>query len=161
MKPEKKPEPEKATKLQEDKFLKVLTAADVSFYKRKQEGYQERFHMIAPKEKRALDLDQHYLYVEWCSGGIGGGSCWDDGKEDVHHYSISGEPESDFDDIDTILTELCPNLSFLQYKQLMKITKRESYSQNEYYGNSTDYTYKYVLLRDLLNKLVEMGFLVG
>ena len=66
------------------------------------------------------------------------------------------DAEPEFDDVDTVLTKICPTLSFLQYKQLMKIVTRDEYSENEYYGNCTNYTYKKVKLRDLLNELVRM-----
>ena len=132
----------------------IDAAAQVGVRKRSTEKYhRDQYEYVKPKK---IDLDEHYLYVEWCSGGISGGSCWDDGTDD-RHYGRSGEAEPEFDNIDTVLAELCPNLTFLQYKKIMaKIVKRGEYTINEYYGNTTDYTFKVVNLRELYEALQEM-----
>lgn len=88
------------------------------------------------------------LVNAWCTGGISGGSCWDDGKQD-NHYSSSGEVESDWTTLDHILEYFCPNITFIRYKRLMSLSKIEEYSRNEYYGNSTNYNLRILLLKDL------------
>jgi hypothetical protein len=104
-------------------------------------------------------LDEIYLCNEWCSGGISGGSCWDDSKED-NHYATRGESEPEFTSLDNILDEICPNITYLQYKKLItKVIEEDSYIQNEYYGNSSHYSYKTVLLKDLYDTLKELSLL--
>ena len=150
----------KVSEAQEKKFIELVESLrdSVSIRKemeKKKGWYSHSGNMDHVKGSVKLDIDNHYLYVQWCSGGISGGSCWDSGDSDPH-YARSGDAEPEFDDVDTVLTKICPTLSFLQYKQLMKIVTRDEYSENEYYGNCTNYTYKKVKLRDLLNELVRM-----
>ena len=152
-----------STPEQDEKFLAILAGCNVSFYKEPPKdptrySRWERSEWVLKPGKEPLDLDKHYLYVQWCSGGVSGGSCWDTGENGDPHYAMSGEAEPEFDAIDTVLTVVCPNLSFLQYKKLLagNLVTRDEYSQDEYYGNCTNYTFKRIKLRDLLNKLVEM-----
>jgi hypothetical protein len=108
------------------------------------------------KKIKETCLEELYLYNEWCSGGISGGNCWgDDG-----HYAAEGESEPEFTDLDNILNEICPNITYLQYKKLIsKVIKEDSYTQHEYYGNSSNYSYKTVLLKDLYDALKELDLL--
>lgn len=133
-------------------FLNIVGNANVSLHKKVRGKYGEGFDKCSE-----LNLDTCYLYEEWVSGGTSGGSCWDSGES--HHYATGGEPEPEFKDLDTLLTCICPNITYLQYKSLAAIINFDSYDQNEYYGNSTIYSYKYVLLKDLYEKLVEMGII--
>ena len=145
----------------EKSFLEKLSACGIPFYKMGKDKYRpylaERHIPKGRKETLAFD---DYLYSQWNSGGVTGGSCWDEGGTDPH-YPVEGEPEPEFTDIDEALTALCPNLSFLQYKKLMAsgIVEIGSYSENEYYGNYTTYTYKSIKLRKLFDKLFDMGLL--
>lgn len=138
------------------KFLKVLDSIGVTFYIKPKPQFWGDKDLTPKKKKELLSLDEHYLYAKWTSGGISGGSCWDNSSED-RHYTTTGESEPEFEDLDTILTVICPNLTFLQYKKLLTIVKRDGYSVKEYYGNSTEYSFKTIKLRDLFDKLVEMG----
>ena len=107
--------------------------------------------------KKIVVLDKIYLHTQWSIGGITGGSCWDDGAEDQHHSYTSDETEPDLDDLDTILLAICPDISYLQYKQVTKdIIETKSWSQNEYYGNCTNYMSKSISLKALFGKLVKM-----
>lgn len=81
-------------------------------------------------------------YVDWNTGGYSGGSCWGDKAE---RYD-SDDPEPEFEQLDLILTEICPNVTFLQYKKICKsIIKSSNRTEYGYYGNETDYTRKYFL----------------
>jgi len=107
--------------------------------------------------KNIKNLDECYLYIEWISGGLSGGSCWDTGEED-NHYSISAESEPEFKSLDNLLIKICPNITFLQYKNLMsKVLEISERSEYEYYGNYTDYTIKIVNLGKLYKVINEMG----
>ena len=143
-----------------DEKIFIEAAKKVSLYKKsdkKNWNYHDTFTNVS--KNKEVDLDNHYLYNEWCSGGISGGSCWDgqDGRE-ANYCATEGEKEPDFSEIDAILLELCPNLSFLQYKKITsKIIEQGSRTENEYYGNSSTYSYKFIQLRKLFNTLNEMG----
>lgn len=80
------------------------------------------------------------LEASWTTGGIGGGNCWNEGG----HYAITAEEEPELKVVDEVLEAVCPQMTFLQYRRLMKrdfILRSES-SQHEYYGNHTEYARK-------------------
>lgn len=94
---------------------------------------------------------------EWLIGGIGGGSCWDDGSSNPH-YARQADEEPEDESLDLILEVLCPKISFLQYKKLTKenlFIETEKY-YNEYYGNHSEYRIKTLNLEVLFNTLKEI-----
>lgn len=101
--------------------------------------------------------DKPRLYVEWSTGGISGGSCWDTSNPEPY---TSNDPPKDLGILDAILENMCPTISFLQYKVLYNtLVKYDTYSVGEYYGNSTDYANKQIDLRALFDYLVEKQFI--
>lgn len=106
-----------------------------------------------PTNERNSKNDSPSLTIEWLIGGQSGGSCWDEGPH--QHYPISADEEPEFKELDTILEEYFPNLSYLKYKGLTKLIKSHEYKQNEYYGNYREYRRNYILLEDLYNFLKE------
>jgi hypothetical protein len=95
------------------------------------------------------------LCVEWYTGGMSGGNCWND-REPT--YEASDNPPEELTDLDVVLTMFWPDMTFLQYKELTRaLLKEDSYTQSEYYGNTSNYSYKLVVLKDLFNYLVEKG----
>lgn len=93
------------------------------------------------------------LMVEWSTGGTSGGSCWDDSNPQP--YSTDNAPE-ELTDLDRILEKYWPEISFLQYRVLAaKLVKGGSYTEYEYYGNSTNRSFKLLWLRDLYTTLLE------
>lgn len=98
------------------------------------------------------------IQSKWRSGGQGGGSCWDEGPS--RHYPIDGDLEPEFTELDDTLAEFCPQISFIQYKQLCsKLIKQGSETENEYYGNYTIYSTKTIKCRELFDYLVEKGLI--
>jgi len=93
------------------------------------------------------------LVNAWESGGVTGGSCWDDGDR-THRYT-TGEPEPLWDDLDRILEHFCPNITYIRYKRLLAFVKTGEYTRNEYYGNSTTFAHKALYLSDLFQYLSE------
>ena len=99
-----------------------------------------------------------YIKESWTTGGVGGGSCWDDGEHD-NHYAIEGDKEPELTDLFTIMEAISPELSFLKARKLMELIKYDSYTDNEYYGNCYHFGVKYVDLRELYVAYVSMGVL--
>jgi hypothetical protein len=94
------------------------------------------------------------IFEQWTTGGMGGGSCWEDGG----HYAVEGEPEPEFESLDKIIVSICPNITFIQYKKLCReVIKRDEYTNNEYYGNYSRESIKYVLIEQLYNALKEQN----
>lgn len=95
-----------------------------------------------------------YYEVEWRTGGMGGGNCW--GGEPS--YSVDSDPVPELDLIDEFLEEICPNMSFFQYKKVMRdLVDHDSRIEYEYYGNSTNYGIKRIHYRALFDRLKEVG----
>jgi hypothetical protein len=102
-------------------------------------------------------VNEPRLYVEWSTGGISGGSCWE--SSDPQPYTSNSQPK-ELAILDAILEEICPNISFLQYKNLTStLVKCDTRSECEYYGNQTDYATKSVDVKDLYDYLSNKGFL--
>ena len=96
-----------------------------------------------------VKIKEPVIYMRWQTGGRGGGSCW--GTE---RFRKDGEEEPNFVSLDLVLKYLKPNISYLQYKSIDKIINEVDYNDGEdYYGNYTDYTIKYIILSDLIKYL--------
>jgi hypothetical protein len=54
-----------------------------------------------------------------------------------------------------VLLKLAPNLSFSAYRKLVALVHQHEYSENEYYGNCTDYREEWITLRELYDFLCE------
>lgn len=96
------------------------------------------------------------LEVTWTTGGMTGGSCYDKG-EDVR-YPVEAEEEPEFEALDRALEALCPQITFLQYKKLVKtVVSRDETFENAYYGNYYNKMTKSVDLNVLEQYLKENG----
>jgi hypothetical protein len=91
----------------------------------------------------------------WRTGGIGGGSCWDEGDEDPH-YELGEEESEPINTLEEFLKDFYPHLSLSQYKELMHHVRTEYWSEYEYYGNHTDYACHYITSDDIANFLVNL-----
>lgn len=91
--------------------------------------------------------DDNVKYViTWQSGGVSGGSCWDEGTED-NHYSISGEPKPNesIEKVNKFIVTclLGENVTYTKAVDVLKQlwSEEQKYEENEYYGNYTEYAY--------------------
>ena len=132
-------------------FLEKLKKLSICVYTKTTDRYNRGFE-YENTSKVKID-ENNYLYESWMSGGVTGGSCWDNG--DATYHSMPGEKEPEFQSLDLILESICPEITFLKYKNLCKCVEYGKYSRNEYYGNSTEYGIKYIKLIDLYNALKE------
>lgn len=95
--------------------------------------------------------DRYYIKVDWTTGGMTGGSCW--GGE---LYEVTPQSPEELVDLDKILTLVCPNISFLQYKALCsELVKTESYTNSGYYGDYYDKVQKILFIDDLYSYLTK------
>lgn len=98
--------------------------------------------------------DQELRSDIWCLGGTWG-NCWGDSG----HVDADKQP-TDFKEFDDLLTELCPNITLLQYKKLYNsLVSIEIEEEHDYYGGSTENTYYKCNLKDLYNMMVEMDLI--
>ncbi len=122
-----------------------------------------------------FSLDRHYRYARtqkqtpekvslliqyWETGGASGGSCWDDAE--AEEYSTDETAPARFAELDKALEAVCPAITHLQYGRLFsQVVHEGSESDYEYYGNYTSYAYQMVTVRDLFDKLAEMGLIAA
>lgn len=134
-------------------FVDLLKTTDECFFRTREETFRTRLVHIKKQE-----IDENcVVYKGWRTGGIGGGSCWGDGG----HFALDGDVEPEFTALDNILSKICPNITFLQYKQIMCATQSFDETEYEYYGNSTKYKYVYISMKDLYDQLVTLRILNG
>lgn len=94
------------------------------------------------------------LHREWTTGGVTGGSCWGG----VADQPVSGEEEPEDTFLEEILELLVPNLTYLQYRKLVKANLYDKYDAGytDYYGNYTTREGRRLSIERLYNTLVEI-----
>jgi len=94
---------------------------------------------------------------EVSTGGTSGGGYGEDSNPRPY---VNDNPEPiELVELDRILELVWPEITYLQYKALVREAgvKTESYTQNEYYGNSTNYVYMTVKLGELYKAICLRG----
>lgn len=144
----------------EQEFLDKVSESGIGVYVKAKDRNDRPVVSYKDKRKSGLAMTD-YLRVSWMSGGVGGGSCWNDGSGPDPHYAIEGDPEPDFEDLENVLVAVCPNIGFLAFKKVMREANIETGSETEYeyYGNSTTYSYKQVQLGNLYKALKGSGLI--
>ncbi len=100
-----------------------------------------------------------FILQYWEIGGVEGGN-WTE-NSNPHSYKTDENIPKEFDDLDNILTEVCPNISFLMYKKIQQMVMYFKAINYEYYGNNTEYQVRYINLKDLYDFLVKKCNLLG
>ena len=89
----------------------------------------------------------------WCNGGS-----WGDWRG--NHGTVASEDPKEFTELDDLLTELCPEITFLQYKKICReCVTLETYEESDYYGGSTSNSYHMCRIEDLIKSLKEMNLI--
>lgn len=94
-----------------------------------------------------------FILEYWSIGGVKGGSWTEDSNP--QSYIENGNQPKTFEDLDKILENLNPNITFLQYRKLEQLVQIKEATEYEYYGNCTNYCYRYINLKELYNFLVD------
>lgn len=103
------------------------------------------------KEPSNIDVNEKGLviYQRYNIGGASGGNCWNDDEPTQYE----GEDRPNWDTLDLALKEICPEVTYLQYKDIEKLVKSNDYTDYQYYGNYDDYEIYWLSLEDLYNYL--------
>lgn len=150
----------KPPKLDEVAYAAFLTRVEVVLLEKNlQDQFRDNgvFNVEYQYRKSAPvpEKDPH-LFVKWSPGGVSGGS-YMGGR---NHYYTESDPPPELTSLDVVLEAIKPDLTFLAYKRLTaSLYKTETWTENEYYGNSTDYTVKAVRLLDLFKWMSSEGWL--
>lgn len=115
----------------------------------KMNTYERLFKMHESYEKENVMRSD-----EWCLGGT-----WGDYQGNSGTIGAEEQP-TEFEKFDDLLTDICPNITMLQYKKLYRncVTTETRY-ESDYYGGSCEYAYYECDLRKLYNMLVEMNLI--
>lgn len=87
------------------------------------------------------------LYQRYISGGMTGGSCWDERT----YYFENEVPE--FSILYDVLSVISPELSLKDYEKTLDLIRENDYTEIDYYGNYDNYEIRYVILEELYNLL--------
>jgi len=104
--------------------------------------------------KNVHPLDDLFVGVHWATGGIQGGSCYSDSKQE--RFTSNEQPVSITPLVCNILIAVGKeNVSFVQYSAYIETLFRKgtSTSYSDCYGNSTDYAYVAINLKELYDAL--------
>lgn len=115
------------------------------------------FEAFMKKVKKALGHDPgDKIEIKWTIGGRTGKSCYSSGDiDDI----LDAEPEPEFEDFDKVLEAVDPDISYLRYKTVRRaVMVADTYRDEEYYGNYTDYARKRVNLRVLYDALFSRNY---
>jgi hypothetical protein len=93
------------------------------------------------------NIDGLVIYGRFETGVYSGGNCWDEDAES--EYYPRDEPKDRFQVLDLVLEELYPSISYLQYKEITKLLNDSDRSEDEYYGNSTEWKCEFIILSKL------------
>jgi len=117
-----------------------------------------RYQSIYDIDKLVDDISEWGVIFQVTEiGGASGGNCYGD---EAHSYHLTNGNSSPFI-FDDLLTYIAPQLTFVQYRDMMNNLKMidGTDSKYEYYGNHTEYHYKYILLENLCSFMEENGLL--
>lgn len=117
------------------------------------EEFTEIFNKYAKKCPFMREDDTLYIYGSVEMGGSSGGDCWG-GSSSAYRTGLE-ESNAEVPELDSILEEISPDISFLKYKILINTIpwNTDTRYENEYYGNYTKYGYKYIDCNSLFNAL--------
>lgn len=115
-----------------------------------------------PEWKAAADnfgiqvKNEKYLYSsEWCLGGTCG-SCY---SSELSRISPD-EPILEFLELDSLLKDICPKLTFIDYKKIKnECVKTKTRSDRDYYGGCVEYAYFECDVEKLFNMLIEFDYI--
>ncbi len=95
-------------------------------------------------------IKEPVIYTSYLSGGVTGGSCW---GSDTRPF-VTDDQDNEWEVLDITLSEIYPEISYLNYKKILKLVNTESYRDSDYYGNYDEYKIKFILLSEF-EKLIE------
>lgn len=106
-------------------------------------------------EQASKGVIQHIEYylskgfeTSWSLGGISN-NCWGDSSP------VSAEIEPELPFLDEFFIEFYPQVSFMQYKIVNKLVSRDTYSDGDYYGGSTQNGKKSLSFADLSQGMIQ------
>lgn len=124
-------------RLTEEDIININKSLDDSW---NQGIYKEPFGVESIKD--------YVIYQRHNSWGYSGGSCW---GHEAEYYCNNERRE--WEVFDKVLKEVCPQITYLQYKEIDKLVTYLEKREGRYYGNSDYYDIWYLPLETLYKYL--------
>jgi hypothetical protein len=105
-------------------------------------------------------INDYELQNRYTTSYVSGGSCWD--TEESRHYTVVcdvDDSDKEFKELNILLNTFFPNLKYSEYREIEKLIERETYTEYEYYNNSTTYAIQTINLLDIYQKLADYGYI--
>lgn len=118
------------------------------------ESYNNYYNQYKPKDVARIIKETIQYRIEngfstdWSLGGISN-NCWGDSQP------VGVEIEPDLPMLDEFFIEHYPLIGFMQYKIVTKSIVRDTYSDGDYYGGSTQHGKKTLSFADLSQALIK------
>lgn len=128
--------------LEYEEFLDIARADE-----NRRTWYLERAEEDIPQ----YDDEYDAFVISWVSGGMEGGSCWNNGATD----RIAPDPVPEFEHLFTIFESV--KLTFSEGMKILDLARDGHTSDSSYYGNYVDYSFRYIPFDEVYDKLVEFG----
>lgn len=93
------------------------------------------------------------LWHGYMSSGMSGGNCWGGTATSFYNDNVLSEMPH----FVPLFKKICPNITFLEFKEINNMVKEDSFTESEYYGNEITYTYFYLKIYTLYKKLKDLG----
>ena len=125
-------------------------------------GILESFLAIRSSQKQDYNVKSYevieksgFMAVAWHIGGATGGNCW--GNE-AEKYIVEHPTPLEFTLMEKVLEDVCPNLTYKQYKQIVSQLdiKEDTTGNYEYYGNRTEYFVRYFPVKNLVQAIEKL-----
>ncbi len=104
--------------------------------------------------KKEADLSKlkGFCSEPWVIGGRSGGNYENEANRDS-----SIEDPKEIDLLDDYLEEYFPNITVIRYKRLMRLVQYQNWTENEYYGNTSDYKCAFITFEDIAEYLSNLN----
>lgn len=91
------------------------------------------------------------FWASWVSGGTQGGNCWGSGG----HHAVEREPAPKLHGLEQLMLAL--DLRYSEALAIFGDVQVGKETEGGYYGNSTEYGFKFVTFDAIYDRLVEFG----
>lgn len=128
-------------------FIDSLKELNICFYNREEKKGRYEIYFDFDSIRNEELTEDSFIYARHLIGGVSGGSCWETSNPQPF-YNDEPDPELS-KELDIILENICPNVSYLCYKDISKKITSDDETEQEYYGNCADYRIHYLRIKDL------------
>lgn len=90
--------------------------------------------------------DGQNLVMSTNTGGVSGGSCWEDSDPRPYYNSFA---KREVDHLKNLLDRLDSELLYSDYRKIEALIKTDNHTEYEYYGNCEDYILESINIKDM------------